>query len=702
MRGTGLAGWNPRRLRLVLGLFFVALAIPAGLLIHQAFGHLKWAAFRQHQLFAEELAGRIDTRLRDIVRVEEARAAAEYGFLLATGDGPDTLRQRSPLARYPVSTALPGLVGHFQVDAGGSMTTPLVPPGGGDARELGIAPEELAGRMGLEERIRRILTDNRLVQTPRIETDATSEEPLLGGPMPGGRRDKDGPGLAASAPQGATPEEERALPQAAFDRLSEIDTSPMREQKTQARSTLGRIEDLNLDQRFQQAAPATTGGLAPSELQDDGRADQGLARKEGRVPALAGPAAQGPVPVPEPAADAAAGTVNLFETEVEPFRMSLLDSGHFVLFRPVRQDGQRLIQGVLIEQGPFLRGGIEDAFRETLLSQTTDLVVAWDGDVLAAYPSQASRGYLSSADELSGALLLRTRLSAPLQGMELLFSVGRLPAAPGAHLLYWIGAALVAILCGGIYLIYRLGLRQIALARQQQDFVSAVSHELKTPLTSIRMYGELLREGWVPEEKRTTYYAYIHDESERLSRLIDNVLQLARMTRNDLRLHLRPVSAGELMELTRSKVTSRVERAGFVLDIDCGAQAAASVVSVDEDAFSQILINLVDNAVKFSANAEPKRVDIGCRLADPGTLVFWVRDYGPGVPPAQMRKIFRLFYRVDGGLTRETAGTGIGLALVRQLAEAMGGSVDVANREPGAELRLSVPASTDVAKVSDT
>lgn len=699
MRGSGLAGWNPRRLRLMLGLFFVALAIPAGLLIHQAFGHLKWAAFRQHQLLAEELAARIDTRLRDIVSAEEAHAVADYGFLVATRDGAGAVPQRSPLARYPVSTALPGLVGHFQVDAAGAMTTPLVPPRGGDAPDLGIAPDELAGRTALEARIRRILTDNRLVQTDRIEADAMPE-----GPMPGGGRDKESAGSALSALQKATPEVERALPQAAFDRLSEIDASPTREQKTQARSTLGRIEDLNLDERFQQAAPAappTTEGLRSREQQDDSQPEQGLAPKEGRVPAMAGSAAPGPAGMPEPTADAAAPAVNLFETEVEPFRMSLLDSGHFVLFRPVRQDGQRLIQGVLIEQRPFLGVGIEDAFRETLLSQTTDLVVAWDGDVLAAYPSQASRGYLSSADELRGALLLRTRLSAPLQGMELLFSVGRLPAAPGAHLLYWLAAALVVILVGGIYLIYRLGLRQIALARQQQDFVSAVSHELKTPLTSIRMYGELLREGWVPEEKRTTYYAYIHDESERLSRLIDNVLQLARMTRNDLRLHLRTVSAGELMELTRSKVTSRVERAGFTLDIACGAQAAAAVVSVDEDAFTQILINLVDNAVKFSADAEPKRVDIGCRLADRGMLVFWVRDYGPGVPPAQMRKIFRLFYRIDGGLARETAGTGIGLALVRQLAEAMGGTVDVVNREPGAELRLCVPVSTGATTVSD-
>ncbi len=139
-------------------------------------------------------------------------------------------------------------------------------------------------------------------------------------------------------------------------------------------------------------------------------------------------------------------------------------------------------------------------------------------------------------------------------------------------------------------------------------------------------------------------------------------------------------------------MTSQIERAGFALRIDAGAEATAeAVVLVDTDAFTQILINLIDNALKFAARAETKVVDVGCRLAERDTLVFWVRDYGPGVPRGEVRKIFRLFYRIDGGLTRASAGTGIGLALVRQLAEAMGGTVEVVNREPGAEFRVRLP-----------
>ena len=301
-----------------------------------------------------------------------------------------------------------------------------------------------------------------------------------------------------------------------------------------------------------------------------------------------------------------------------------------------------------------------------------------------------SGGPAQLASELSGELLYQTRLAAPLDQLELIFSINRLPAGPGGRLVTWVSAILVLVLCGGFWLLYRLGLKQIELARQQQDFVSAVSHELKTPLTSIRMYGEMLREGWAPEEKKPTYYGYIHDESERLSRLIANVLQLARMTRNDLRLEPRRVRVSALLEQVAAKVASQIERAGFEWQLDCPGPAAEAWVDVDEDGFAQILINLVDNALKFSAKAEFKRIELRCRLAERG-LRLSLRDYGPGVPRDQMKKIFRLFYRSENELTRETLGTGIGLALVRQLAQAMGGRVDVRNADPGAEFRLWLP-----------
>ena len=204
------------------------------------------------------------------------------------------------------------------------------------------------------------------------------------------------------------------------------------------------------------------------------------------------------------------------------------------------------------------------------------------------------------------------------------------------------------------------------------------------------MYAEMLQAGWASEDKKRSYYDFIFDESERLSRLIANVLQLARMERSDFRLDLKPLKASELIDLLRAKVHSQIERAGFAVEYRTDPGCAALTVAIDTDACSQILINLVDNAIKFSQSAPEHRIEISAALQRGGLLIA-VRDYGPGVPAAQLRKIFQLFYRAGDELTRESLGTGIGLALVRQLARAMRGDVDAVNRNPGAEFRLWLP-----------
>jgi len=265
-----------------------------------------------------------------------------------------------------------------------------------------------------------------------------------------------------------------------------------------------------------------------------------------------------------------------------------------------------------------------------------------------------------------------------------------LPVSTGSAFVMWTAAALIAVLFGGFWLIYRLGLQQITLNRQQQDFVSAVSHELKTPLTSIRMYGEILKAGWASEDKKRTYYDFIFQESERLSRLINNVLQLARLTRSGTDLDLQPTSIGELADLLRSNVSSLVEQAQFEL-LEHHEDESATFL-VDNDSFIQIVINLVDNAIKFSAASKIHRIEIKSRRTVDNTIEFSVRDHGPGVPKDQMRRIFELFYRTERELTRETVGTGIGLALVHELVSAMGGRITVQNMDPGVEFKMQFPA----------
>lgn len=706
MASNKLTGLDKTRLRRWLLFFFLAVAIPTALLIQQSYSQLKWEAFHQHQITAEELASRIDNQFLELIAVEEQRPFTDYSFLNVAGDPTANFLQRSPLSQFPVESAIPGMMGYFQVDAAGQLKMPLLPELLEQADSYGISKSELLARTDLFNSIQSILSDNRLVQhKPAVglrlgkdkRRDSDAEEESIFSDLGSNR-------LFSSAPDEMMVAEDEAQinldGQAAFDDLKNVAPS-----ETKQFSKYGRVEDLKLEQRFQEEVAEQA--FIKEKKADAERAKQekklvSRARKEQSVlPESIGmttadnAGGKGDVKAASPRlqANLAPLTIQTFASEIEPFEFSQLDSGHFVLYRKVWRDEQRYIQGILIEQQAFLNQIINTAFRDTSLSQMTNLLVAFQGNVLEAFSGQTTRGYLASAQELNGELLYQTSLSAPLSDVQLLFSITQLPAGPGGLVIKWLAFILAAVLSIGFYLMYRLVLGQINLANQQQDFVSSVSHELKTPLTSIRMYGEMLREGWASEEKKKSYYDFIFDESERLSRLINNVLLMAKLTRNSQHAELKPRSVAELIDEVKSKISTQLERAEFELTLSCDEQAAKAKLMIDADWFSQIMINLVDNAIKFSAQAEIKKVELSCQQLSDGKIQFKVRDFGPGIDKQQMKKIFQLFYRSESELTRETVGTGIGLALVHQMIVNMNGQIDVVNIEPGVEFSLRFSSS---------
>ena len=734
-RADMLRSLEPARLRRLLVVFFFALAIPTTVLIYQAYRQIQWEAFHQQRQLAEALAENLARSTAELVRREDARTAAEYRFLIVAGDPAANFLQRSPLSDFPPSGSLPGLIGYFEVDADGSLSTPLLPDPGVDPAAFGISPDDMRRRLERQSELLGVLSDNRLLPRRALASAATliEDRPAAG--------DESGfAGMLSSAPVSSMSKktagqgddtkyragddalseadqvmplesrEEAVTPQAGFDRLSEIEASLLTQTEdagTQDKARgLGRVEDLSLDKDLEEKSRRFAPDADDAQAQAAAAPEQSQRARRKEQTVLPGPARQNPerrdaesvrgaTDISRPAAPAAApietARITAFETEVEPFDFRLLDSGQFVMFRRVWQDGQRLIQGMLIDRQPFLDGLFRTPFETAALAGSSDLLLAYGGDVLGVLRGSAERGYASRSPDVTGALLYRARLAAPLDGFEMIFSLNRLPAGPGSRLITWVSVILALVLMSGFFLLYRLGAGQIALARQQQDFVAAVSHELKTPLTSIRMYGDMLRSGWGDETQRQRYYNHIHDESERLSRLIENVLQMARMTRSDPSFELRPESVGELVAAAGALIEAQVERAGFDLQTELTADLAARAVIVDRDCFAQVLINLVDNAIKFAAGATDRSIVIAAGPGPAGAVTFSVRDFGPGIPRDQRRKIFRLFYRPGNELTRETSGTGIGLALVHQLVTAMGGEVDVVNRDPGAEFRFTLP-----------
>ncbi len=240
----------------------------------------------------------------------------------------------------------------------------------------------------------------------------------------------------------------------------------------------------------------------------------------------------------------------------------------------------------------------------------------------------------------------------------------------------WIFAGLGVVLAGALVVFWRLFRAEYEVGRRRQDFVSAVTHELKTPLTSIRMYAELLEDRWVDDvEKQRTYHGTIRSESERLGRLIGNVLDFSRLERGRRSLDVAPVDAAEVVREAVGGPSIAIEEAGGTLDL--ALPDAPPIVSIDRDALTQIVINLVDNAIKYGST--PPRVSIDLTVSE-GDVVLGVENDGEPIARPDQQRIFDDFVRGRDARVEQVSGVGLGLALVRRLAAAHRGSA--ACREP--------------------
>lgn len=232
---------------------------------------------------------------------------------------------------------------------------------------------------------------------------------------------------------------------------------------------------------------------------------------------------------------------------------------------------------------------------------------------------------------------------------------------------------LTGILAFGLTLTARSVTHQLELARLKSDFVSTVSHEFKSPLTAIRQLAEMLQSGRVAsEEKRAHYYDVLLEQSERLSVLVDNVLDLARMDEGRYELERARIDVGALLEEIVKSVEHRVRHEGFRIRSEI--EDPAPSLTLDAAAVTQATTNMIDNGVKYSGDSKEVVVRGFSRN---GHFVITVQDFGVGLDDDEAAKVFERFYRGGSELTRTVKGTGLGLALVKQIAEAHGGSVAV-------------------------
>jgi anti-sigma regulatory factor (Ser/Thr protein kinase) len=276
------------------------------------------------------------------------------------------------------------------------------------------------------------------------------------------------------------------------------------------------------------------------------------------------------------------------------------------------------------------------------------------------------------------------------QGFRLLFEETGIPAWTSSSLpfpvLYWSILVLVIGFTGfGMYLLWRDVRREMTLADMRSHFAASVSHELKTPLTAIRMFAEALAMGVQrqPEAQRD-YLRTIISESERLSRLLNNVLDFSKIEQGTRTYRFESLSLEEVIRAAAKAMAFSMDQKGFRFEID--VENGLPQVRGDKDALEQAVLNLLDNAVKYSGKNRELRLRLYRRDK---AICIDVADFGAGIADEDKTRIFSKFFRVSGSENQRIPGTGLGLTIVSHIAEAHGGRVDVHSR-PGEGSTFSI------------
>jgi len=283
-----------------------------------------------------------------------------------------------------------------------------------------------------------------------------------------------------------------------------------------------------------------------------------------------------------------------------------------------------------------------------------------------------------------------------LPGLALVADPTDSPHPPSAALaardrFVMLAAALCAVIAAGLWFIHRTVRAEMDLAGRKAEFVAAVSHELRTPLTGIRMYADMLRDGWVKDEETAQeYYVAMANESDRLGRLVQNVLDFSALERGS-----------KQFAFERGSLATPVREAVAALDPHVTGRGFKTVLRVpddlpdvdrDADVVRQIVINLIDNAVKYAASGDGERTITVALAPREGGVDLTVRDRGPGLEPEDAKAIFAPFERGRLATRAAIPGAGLGLALVRRFAESHGGTVRSEQPEGGgARFRVTFP-----------
>jgi signal transduction histidine kinase len=357
------------------------------------------------------------------------------------------------------------------------------------------------------------------------------------------------------------------------------------------------------------------------------------------------------------------------------------DPENRVMFKPILNDHARVVgaAGMIIDKELFSTIHLPQTIRNTLPrffpdeKQESVIVTVYDEKNRAVFSTQPVKG---QDDETWTWMPLYSDWRLAIRSSHLTPAQW---AAWNFKLNLTLSILMTVALLSGIILALRAAQRQMRLSQMKTDFVSNVSHELRTPLASIRVFGEFLKMGRVSDDEKIREYGeYIETESRRLTQLVNNILDFSRIESGRKTYDFEAVNPSDLVHSTLKTFDVQLKQRGFSVHVK-EPDAPLPAIMVDPESIAQALINLLDNAIKYSGQAHEIEIVLE---RERGFAAMRVRDHGIGLSREDQRKVFEKFYRVCTGLVHETRGSGLGLSLVKHIVEAHKGRVAVES-EPG-------------------
>lgn len=632
------------RLKFFILIFCAALSIPMGYFVWHAHRSLAQEEISELRYFASTLFEQMEEELAAFIQKEEARAVDEYTWQPKAFSGEGSSRLSQP----PEETYI---LGYLQNNPDGSFQTPLV-------RDPASASSDRHAVIDQLKEINRIFNGKR--------SAVSMDMPFKPAEMAAATTKEDAPDIAGKY----------------------FDSSRSRKKKSYLGRKEKRVEEvpvrqaLNIAPQSQREMTARLAGELPAEAETDpfvgSMPEYQSHQAEGKESALDLEDAERET-APKPAIAAETET---FQVEVDPMQSVFIDDSRIFIFRRIVIRNQIYRQGFVVYIKPFLRHMAETHFIGQPMAQFTSL------QLKIFDQGQETEIVRTGATAEHPIFALHQTFPRPFSFIRATLTCDRIPKSTSRRTLNIMMGLATLILLIGLLAIYHSVRTLVDLSERRSSFVSSVTHELKTPLTNIRMYIEMLEQGIArTKDREQDYFRILSSESARLSRLINNVLEFSRLEKKQRYADLQAGTFEEVIREVVEVMQAKLRQEGFTLKVE---QEAGHVFLYDREMMIQVLINLIENSMKFGKNAESREITIRVRHED-GNLKISVSDKGPGIPRSALKKVFDDFFRVESELVRNTKGTGIGLALVKRFVTAMGGSVKASdNTGPGCTITISM------------